>query len=113
MVRAYRFALDPSAEQERLFQSHCGAQRFAFNWALGRVRANLDQRAAERSYGIAEESLTPYVDWSAYRLRKSWNEVKDAVAPWWRENSKEAYASGIANLCQLRSKSEQVIPVEK
>ncbi|WP_370629521.1 IS607 family element RNA-guided endonuclease TnpB [Mycolicibacterium sp. BK634] len=98
MVRAYRFALDPNIEQQRMLQSHCGAQRFAFNWALGRIRANLDQRAAERSYGVTEEMLTPYVDRSAYGLRKSWNEAKEGVAPWWRENSKEAYASGIANL---------------
>jgi putative transposase len=38
------------------------------------------------------------VSWSAYGLRKDWNQTKDAVAPWWRENSKEAYSSGLANL---------------
>lgn len=43
--------------------SHCGAQRFAFNWALDLVSANLRQRAAERSYGIAESELTPAVGW--------------------------------------------------
>jgi putative transposase len=33
------------------------------------------------------------------RLRKVWNQViKDTVAPWWAENSKEAYSSGVANL---------------
>ena len=35
---------------------------------------------------------------SAYRLRTAWNAAKDIVAPWWSENSKEAYASGCANL---------------
>lgn len=98
MVQAYRFALDPTREQERTLRSHCGAQRRAFNWGLGVVKANLDQRAAERSYGIVEDELTPPVDWSGYGLRKRWNAVKDRVAPWWRENSKEAYASGLANL---------------
>ena len=29
------------------------------NWGLARVKANLYQRAAERSYGIAETDLTP------------------------------------------------------
>src|SRR5260370_9933903 len=36
--------------------------------------------------------------WSLAELRKEWNRVKDEVAPWWGENSKEAYATGIADL---------------
>jgi putative transposase len=56
------------------------------------------QREAERSYGVTEELLTPAVSWSAWRLRKDFNAVKHQVAPWWPENSKEAYASGLANL---------------
>lgn len=35
--------------------------------------------------------------WSAWALRKRWNSVKDQVAPWWAECSKEAYAGGIAD----------------
>lgn len=38
------------------------------------------------------------MNWSAYSLRKEWNQVKDEVAPWWGENSTEAYSSGPANL---------------
>lgn len=98
IIRSYRFALDPSPSQGEALRSHCGAQRFAYNWGLGLVRANLRQRAAERTYGLCEDDLTPFVDWSAYGLRKRWNSVKGEVAPWWPENSKEAYASGLANL---------------
>jgi putative transposase len=98
VVQAYRFALDPSPAQQAALRSHCGAQRFAFNWGLARVKANLGQREAERSYGVPKELLTPAVSWSAWRLRKDFNAVKDQVAPWWPENSKEAYASGLANL---------------
>jgi len=98
VVQAYRFALDPSVAQEAALRSHCGAQRFAFNWGLARVKANLGQREAERGYGVPEELLTPAVSWSAWRLRKDFNVVKHQVAPWWPENSKEAYASGLANL---------------
>lgn len=58
----------------------------------------LNQRRAERSYGIGEDDLTPSMSWSAYSLRKSWNAAKNEVAPWWGENSKEAYASGVAHL---------------
>ena len=51
VIRAFVFALDPTDAQVEAFRSHCGAQRFAYNWGLALVRANLDQRAAERSYG--------------------------------------------------------------
>ncbi|SMC65430.1 IS607 family element RNA-guided endonuclease TnpB [Lentzea albidocapillata] len=98
VIQAYRFALDPGPALERVLRSHCGGQRRAFNWGMARVKANLDQRAAERTYGLGEAQLTPSVSWSAYGLRKDWNQAKDMVAPWWAENSKEAYSSGLANL---------------
>lgn len=98
VIQAYRFALDPAAGQEAVLRSHCGAQRFAFNWGLVVVTANLAQRAAERSYGLSGDQLTPAVSWSAFSLRKRWNQTKDDTAPWWPENSKEAYSSGLANL---------------
>ncbi|WP_260850967.1 IS607 family element RNA-guided endonuclease TnpB [Rhodococcus sp. WB9] len=104
VIRAFVYVLDPTPGQVEALWSHCGAQRFAYNWALSRVKANLDQRAAERSYEIPDSELTPLVSWSAYSLRKDWNTVKNAIAvnaetgqPWWPENSKEAYSSGIAN----------------
>ncbi|HEV7978294.1 hypothetical protein [Amycolatopsis sp.] len=55
----------------------------SFNWGLVKVKANLAQREAERSYGIAEAESTPAVSWSMYSLRKAWNKVKGEVAPWW------------------------------
>ncbi|WP_156002187.1 IS607 family element RNA-guided endonuclease TnpB [Streptomonospora sp. PA3] len=96
--QAYVFALEPTPEQAQALASHCGAARFAYNWGLARVKTNLAQRAAERTYGLAEAELTPALDRSAYGLRKQWNAAKHAVAPWWGANSKEAYASGLANL---------------
>ncbi|MEO6087295.1 MAG: helix-turn-helix domain-containing protein, partial [Umezawaea sp.] len=98
VIQAYRFALDPTAGQEAALRSHCGGQRFAFNWGLAVVTANLAQREAERSYGLSGDQLTPAVSWSAFSLRKRWNQAKDDTASWWPENSKEAYASGLANL---------------
>ena len=104
VIRAFVYVLDPTPEQASVLRSHCGAQRFAYNWALSQVKANLDQRAAERSYEIPDAELTPSLSWSAYRLRKHWNTVKNDVAVntdtgqvWWPENSKEAYSSGLAN----------------
>jgi putative transposase len=98
MIRAYLFALDPTDAQVEAFRSHCGAQRFVYNWGLARIKANLGQREAERSYGVAEADLTPAVSWSAYSLRRDWNAAKEQMAPWWADNSKEAYSSGLANL---------------
>ena len=98
VLQGYRFALDPSPSQESALRSHCGGQRFAFNWGLALVKANLDQRRAEASYGCDVEVLTPSLGWSAYSLRTQWNRSKGEVAPWWAENSKEAYSSGLANL---------------
>ena len=59
VVQAYRFALDPTGRQVAALASHCGAVRVAFNWGLARVKANLAQREAERSYGIPDDRLTP------------------------------------------------------
>ena len=98
MIRAFMFALDPTDAQGEAFRSHCGAQRFAYNWGLALIRANLDQRAAERTYDIGEDQLTPPVAWSAYSLRRAWNEAKNSRAPWWAQNSKEVYSAGLANL---------------
>jgi putative transposase len=96
--QAYQFALDPTPEQDTALRSHRGGQRYAHNWGLALVRANLDQRAAEKSYDIPSDQLTSSLSWSAHSPRKSWNQAKDQIAPWWAENSKEAYSSGLANL---------------
>ena len=98
VIRAFLFALDPTEAQAEAFRSHCGAQRYAYNWGLALIRANLDQRAAERTYDIPDDQVTPLVSFSAFSLRRAWNEAKNSRAPWWRENSKEAYSSGLANL---------------
>jgi putative transposase len=98
VIRGYLFALDPTDQQVEAMRSHCGAQRVAYNWCLARVLANWAQRAAEQTYGLSGDQLTPWINTSAYGLRKAWNAAKDTAAPWWAENSKEAYASGCANL---------------
>ena len=70
-AQAYLFALDPSPSRVRVLESHCGAARFAFNHMLDVVRKNLHQRAAERTYGIGAEELTPAQGWSLPKLRKT------------------------------------------
>jgi putative transposase len=79
--QAYKFALDPTPEQERAFHSHVGASRYVYNYLLGCMKATRDQRKAEISFGVAESELTPYFPTSHYALRKIWNTQKDIVAP--------------------------------
>jgi putative transposase len=40
------------------------------------------------------------VPWTLPALRRAWNRTKDDVAPWWAENSKEAYSSGLDALAR-------------
>jgi putative transposase len=61
--------------------AHAGAARLAYNHHLGRVKANLDQRAAERSYGIGEPDLTPSLSWSKVSFINEMNAWKDGRAP--------------------------------
>jgi putative transposase len=99
-AQAYRFALDPTPAQARACASHAGAARFAYNQMLARVKAVMDQRAAERTYGIVSAGLSPAQGWSLPALRRTWNQIKHDVAPWWGENSKEAYNTGLDGLAR-------------
>jgi putative transposase len=95
--QAYRFALDPTAAQQQALASHVGAARFAFNWGLEQVRAGMALARLEEVMGLPR---TEPLGWSLYALRRAWNAEKAARAPWWRDNSKEAYSSGLAALAQ-------------
>ena len=92
MFEAVSVALDPTPVQERRLASHAGGARFAYNTMLARVKAAFD--------------AGKIIDQSFYALRKQWNTDKDALAvgddgaPWWRENSKESYYSGIEALAK-------------
>jgi putative transposase len=91
VARGFRFEVQPpSSAQWALIRQHFGARRFAYNWALSQVKANLDARHADPT--------VPPLAWNLPALRKQWNQAKQQVAPWWRACSKEAYASGIADL---------------
>jgi putative transposase len=70
VVQAYRFALDPTAGQERALRSHAGAARFAWNWGLA---ACLERYRAERRW------------YSGAELHRRWNAQKkaDPGLAWW------------------------------
>jgi IS605 OrfB family transposase len=96
--QAYRFALDPTPRKQASLASHTGGARFAYNWGLELVITRLDQRKT------GEDVQVP---WTLPELRREWNRAKDDVAPWWAENSKEAYNSGLDALAKaLRNWSD-------
>ena len=89
VVRGWTVALEPSPEQAARFRRDCGARRYAYNWAVTAISGSFE---AGRGTGGYDSAV-----WSAYSLRKRWNQVKGETAPWWAENSKESCAGGIAD----------------
>jgi putative transposase len=83
--QAYRFALDPTAAQERALRSHAGASRFAWNWGLAKC---VERYEAERKW------------YSAAELHRLWNAEKKTTPDlaWWSENSKCAYQEAFRDL---------------
>lgn len=97
VMTAVKFEVEWPADSDRaaLVRSHFGARRFAFNWGLAQVKADLDAKVIDPNH----ES----VKWDLGALRKAWNRTKDTAAPWWATNSKEAYSSGLADLAHALS----------
>jgi putative transposase len=95
VARGWRFEVETTTPTQRdLIAQHFGARRFAYNWALAQVKANLEARTADPS--------VPALPWTLRTIRKAWNQAKPEVAPWWPCCSKEAYACGIADLVTAR-----------
>jgi putative transposase len=85
--------LDPSPEQAACLRRQFGGRRYARNWAVRTLKADLD-----RYHATGEETEKP----SLAGLRKRWNRVKDTECAdaetgevWWPQISKEAFADGI------------------
>src|SRR5919197_4626836 len=73
--QAFRFALDPTVEQERFLGACAGASRFWFNHGLALVKDRLDERAG----GVDVD-----VPWSYKSLCVAFrgDAVKGELAPW-------------------------------
>ncbi len=109
--QAYRFELDPNNHARQALASHAGAARFAYNWGRATVIERMNARSvftglamrqgasAADAEAWATETVGP-VPWSLPALRREWNQAKADVAPWWAENSKEAYNSGLDALAR-------------
>ena len=109
--QAYRFEMDPNNTTRSALASHAGAARFAYNWGLDLVINRLSARRALVVLAIrsgasrveaeawADDLLGP-LPWTLPALRRAWNQAKAEVAPWWAENSKESYNSGLDALAR-------------
>ena len=101
IVRGWTVRLEPTPGQAARFSRDAHARRFAYNWAVTEISDSFSRGKETGGYDPAV--------WSAWSLRKRWNQVKDRVTQiidqetgevtgsWWRECSKEAYATGIAD----------------
>lgn len=109
--QAFRFELDPTNRVASALSSHAGAARFAYNWGLATVieamaaHRTLIALALRQGAGMKEakawaDELAGPIPWSLPALRRRWNAAKAEVAPWWAENSKEAYSSGLDALAR-------------
>jgi putative transposase len=89
--QAYRFALDPTVEQEALLVSFTGASRFWFNQGLALVKERLDAR--ERGEQVR-------VPWSYQALCSAFrgDAIKDDLAPWRSEVPVGSYQAGLEML---------------
>src|SRR5579875_2661023 len=92
-LQAFQFALDPTPEQWQTIRRQWGGRRYASNWAVRTLKADLE------AYHATGESREPP---SFYGLRWRWNRAKatecvdgETGEVWWPRISKEAFANGI------------------
>jgi putative transposase len=82
VTQVVKLRLEPSPAQVELLRGYCGTARAAYNILLYQVRANLGQRAAEKTYDIAEPDLTPALSWHRFGLEKLLRANREQWLPW-------------------------------
>src|SRR4051812_42242438 len=82
---AVRVRLDVAEVQAGMLLRAAGARRYAFNWAVAKIKANADQWSAEATYGIdLPDRVRPL---SFFTLAKLWTAEKPEVCAWADEHS--------------------------
>ena len=90
IVRAYKFALNPTPSQEQKLRQHTGGARFVYNYLISQWHDDIHTRIEEKERGVSEDELTPFAfKLSTYDMINYWNRTKCECAPWWSEVSKE------------------------
>ena len=95
VLQAFAFVLKPTVEQQQSLHRFFGARRFAHNWAVTQIKA---QMFVWRWLKVSIPAP------SFYGLRKTWNQQKHTVAVnaqtgevWWRDVSKHVFSDGICS----------------
>lgn len=78
---AFQFTLDPTRVQAQDFLACAGAARFAFNYHIAAVKANLTTRADERDAGVPADEMTPSLSWSVQSRINEFNAWKNGRHP--------------------------------
>jgi putative transposase len=82
---AVRVRLDVTDVEASVLLRAAGARRYAFNWAVAKIKANADQWSAEATYDIDRaDRVRPL---SFFTLAKMWTAEKPTAAPWAGEHS--------------------------
>jgi putative transposase len=82
VTQVVKLPLEPSPDQVELLRGYCGTARAAYNILLYQVRANLGQRAADKTYDIAAADLTPALSWHRFGLEKLLRANREQWLPW-------------------------------
>lgn len=83
IFKGFKVELDPNNRQVTLFKMNCGANRWAFNWALTKKKEAFEKK----------EKIPNYIE-----LHRELNKLKGTdVLPWGYEVSKVAFQSGLIN----------------
>jgi putative transposase len=85
VTQVVKLRLKPSDAQVELLHGYCGTARAAYNTLLFHLRANLRQRAAEKTYDITDADLTPSLSWHKFGLEKLLRTNRDVWLPWHAE----------------------------
>ena len=94
VLQGFSFALKPNDDQQQKLNRFFGARRFAHNWAVTQIKAQL---FVWRWLGVSMPAP------SLYGLRKTWNQQKHNIAVndvtgevWWRDVSKKSSTTASA-----------------
>jgi len=112
-IQAYRFELDPNNGTRSRWRRMRG-RPVRVQLGSGRVESRLEARRVVVALAVrqgrgqprrrgGQQGLVGPITWSLPALRREWNRAKAEVAPWWAENSKEAYSSGLDALARVLS----------
>jgi putative transposase len=82
VTQVVKLRLEPSDAQVELLRGYCGTARAAYNTLLFHLQANLEQRAAEKTYDIPDADLTPGLSWHKFGLEKLLRANRDVWLPW-------------------------------